>query len=78
MSKPAREPPSYDMIAVTKYSIAENLSVPSLGVNPRLPWYKTNALTTEPKSRLSDAAEAMQNLPYVDIKLGLESAWPIS
>ena len=46
---------SYDMIAVTKYSIAENFPVPSLGIDPGSPRYKTNALTTEAKSRLSDA-----------------------
>ena len=43
------------MIAVTKYSIAENFPVPSLGIDPGSPRYKTNALTTEAKSRLSDA-----------------------
>ena len=45
----------YDMIAVTKKSIPEKFCVPLLGVERRLPQYKTNALTTEPKSRISDA-----------------------
>ena len=54
MSNPGREPPSYDMIAVTKSSIAEKFPVPSLGINLGSPKYKTNALTTEPKSRFSD------------------------
>ena len=47
---------SYDMIAKTKLSIAENIPAPSLRIDPGSPMYKTNALTTEPKSRLSDAA----------------------
>ena len=46
---------SYDMTAVKNYSIAGKFSVPSLGTDPGSPQYKTNALTTEPKSRLSDA-----------------------
>ena len=46
---------SDDIIAVTKLSIAETFPVPSLGIEPGSPYLKTNALTTEPKSRLSDA-----------------------
>ena len=46
---------SYNMIAVTKSSKAEKFPVPLLGMDPGSPRYKTNALTTEPKSRLSDA-----------------------
>ena len=64
---------SYDMIAITKFCIAEKFPVPSLGIDPGSPRYKTNALTTEPKSQHFDAVvrnyilEAMRNLPYVDI-----------
>ena len=42
---------SYDIIAVTILSIAENTTVPWLGIKSGLPWFETNALTTEPKSR---------------------------
>ena len=49
------EPPSYDILAITKWSIAEKFPVPSLGIEPESPRYKTNALTTEPKSRFPDA-----------------------
>ena len=70
---------SYDMIAVTKYIIAEKFPLPSLGISPGLAM-----LTTEPKS-LADAVvrdwlytiEAMRNLPYVDITKG-ESVWPVT
>ena len=46
---------SYDMIAITKLSIVEKFPVPSLGIDHELLRYKTNALATESKSRLSDA-----------------------
>ena len=46
---------SYDMIAATKYSIAEKNPIPSLGIDTGSPWNKTNDLTTEPKIWLSDA-----------------------
>ena len=42
----------HDMIAVTIQSIAENIPKPLLGIEPGSPLYKTNALTTESKSRL--------------------------
>ena len=41
---------SYNMIAITKLSIAEKFPLPVLGIDPGSPRYKTNALTTEPKS----------------------------
>ena len=56
------------------YSMAENIPVPWLGIKPGLPRYKTNVLTTDPKSWLSDTVveidyilEAMRHLLYVDI-----------
>ena len=47
---------SYDMKAVTKeWSIAEKNLSPAVGIEPGPPGWKSNALTTEPKSRLPDA-----------------------
>ena len=47
---------SYDMKVVTKeWSIAEKISTPVVGIEPGPPGWKSNALTTEPKSRLPDA-----------------------
>ena len=43
------------MKAVTKLTIAEKFPAPLLGNDPVPSQYNTNALTTEPKSRLSDA-----------------------
>ena len=50
------------------------------GIKPGSPRYKVNALTTVPKSRLTQLSEtdsiqeAMQNLPNVDNFIG-DSAW---
>ena len=38
-----------------KVKHSRKILVPLLGIDPGSPWYKTNALTTEPKSQLSDA-----------------------
>ena len=38
-----------------KVSIAENIPPPCLGIDPWSPRYKTIALTTEPKSPITDA-----------------------
>ena len=44
-----------DMKAITKeWSIAENFTTLA-GFEPQLPGQKSNAVTTEPKSRLPDA-----------------------
>ena len=54
MSNP-RCVPSYDIKDITMLSILENIPVYWLGIIPRWPQYKPNALTSEPKSRLSGA-----------------------
>ena len=46
---------AYDFMLQQMLSIAENIPAPCLGIELGPPQYKTNALATEPKSRLSDA-----------------------
>ena len=52
-SYPGQEPPSYNMKAVTKRNKA--MIRPQRDSNPGPLGQKSNALTTEPKSRLPDA-----------------------
>ena len=69
------ESPSYDMKAVTKRNKAKLKMIrPRRDSNPGPLGQKSNALTTEPKSRLPDAVvrdwiytEAMHDLLYADI-----------
>ena len=42
-------------VATKEWTIAEKISTPDVGIEPGPPGYKSNALTTEPKSRLTDA-----------------------
>ena len=58
------------------------ISMLSLGIDPGSPQFKTNALTTEPKSRLSDAVarDWLYTRSYAKSTLCRyigESAWPI-
>ena len=57
--------------------------MPLLGIDPGSPRYKTNDLTTEPKSRLSDAVvrDWLYTRSYAKSTLCIytgESAWPIT
>ena len=66
---------SYDIKSRQVQSIAEKFPAPWLGIEPRWPLYKTNALTNEQKVdsliqslEIDYNLEAMQNLLRVDIE----------